>query len=253
MLTHNEYATLVEQAPIMIWRARTDMLCDYFNARWLEFTERTQEQEFGNGWAECVHADDLDRCVAYYVENFAARKIFEMFYRLRRHDGQMRWIFDRGVPFYAESGEFAGYVGSCIDVTDKIEAERALSAAQQREIEQLQRFLPVCAWCKKIRSDDGYWQEVTDYLSSHVATVTHGICAKCEQDLVGCPHGGLDEVCEACRGVQRRRSSPPGRVGQAEGAARTREALTRAGSRAAPRGRASPEWSPRANSRAVEK
>ncbi len=198
VLTAAEYQTLVEQAPIMIWRARTDMQCDYFNDRWLQFTGRTREQEFGNGWAEGVHPEDLDRCVRYYAENFQARKIFEMVYRLRRHDGQWRWIFDRGVPFYAASGEFSGYIGSCTDVTDKVEAEAALSASQQREIDQLKRFLPVCAWCKKIRSDKGYWQEVTAYLHSHVGQVTHGICPECSCKLEGCPHGQGNVPCPEC-------------------------------------------------------
>ncbi len=183
-LSFREYQSLVEQAPIMIWRAGTDMLCDYFNQRWLAFTGRTLEQEQGNGWAEGVHADDLQGCFETYVDSFRQRKIFEMVYRLRRHDGAWRWIFDRGVPFFDADGTFAGYIGSCTDITEKVEAERELAEMHEREIKQLERLLPVCAWCKKIRSDEGYWQEIASYVKAQgLGHVTHGICQGCAAKL----------------------------------------------------------------------
>lgn len=183
-LSHGEYATLVEQAPILIWRAGTDKLCNYFNARWLEFTGRTLEQESGNGWAEGVHPDDLARCLGIYVSSFDRREVFEMEYRLRRHDGTWRWLFDRGVPLFDPAGEFQGYVGSCSDITEKVEAEAAVRAAREEQIERLHRLLPVCSWCKKVRTDDGYWHELERYLaSSHLGRVTHGICQPCAEKL----------------------------------------------------------------------
>jgi PAS domain S-box-containing protein len=121
-LTFDEYRALVEASPVMIWRAGLDAQCNYFNETWLAFSGRTLEQEVGNGWAEGVHREDIDRCLAHYLENFAARREFEMEYRLRRHDGVYRWIFDRGVPFQV-NGEFAGYIGSCVDVHERREAE----------------------------------------------------------------------------------------------------------------------------------
>ena len=121
-LTFDEYRALVEASPVMVWRAGTDAQCNYFNETWLAFTGRTLAQETGNGWAEGVHREDFDRCLAHYLENFAARREFEMEYRLRRYDGVYRWIFDRGVPFQV-NGEFAGYIGSCVDVHERKEAE----------------------------------------------------------------------------------------------------------------------------------
>jgi two-component system CheB/CheR fusion protein len=121
-ITFDEYRALVEAAPMMIWRAGTDAKCNYFNETWLAFTGRSQEQEAGDGWAEGVHANDLDRCVAHYLDHFHRRQQFEMEYRLRRHDGVYRWIFDRGVPFEVH-GEFAGYVGSCVDVQERRQAD----------------------------------------------------------------------------------------------------------------------------------
>src|SRR5438270_12767604 len=97
-LSGTEYAVLVEQAPIMIWRANTTTECDYFNERWLQFRGRSMQQEIGNQWAEGVHPDDLDQCLKTYLGSFEKHEVFEMHYRLRRHDGLYRWIFDRGVP-----------------------------------------------------------------------------------------------------------------------------------------------------------
>jgi PAS domain S-box-containing protein len=118
----------------MIWRAGLDAKCDYFNDTWLAFTGRTLEQEQGDGWAEGVHPDDFERCVAFYLDHFRRRAAFEMEYRLRRHDGLYRWIFDRGVPFSDDAGAFAGFIGSCVDVDDR---RRAQETEQQHTQEQL--------------------------------------------------------------------------------------------------------------------
>ena len=179
-LSLSEYGALVEQSPILIWRANPGAECDYFNQRWLDFTGRTFEQELGNGWAEGVHPDDLPRCLKIYLDAFAKRQIFEMEYRLRRHDGAYRWIFDRGVPFSHEDGLFAGYIGSCIDVTEKVEAQDALRLAQQAEVNTLRGLLPICASCKSIRDDRGYWTEVEVFVGAHSeANFTHGLCPTC--------------------------------------------------------------------------
>lgn len=183
-LSSEEYRVLVEQAPILIWRANTTTECDYFNERWLAFTGRSFEQEYGNGWAEGVHADDLQRCLGIYLGAFAKREAFEMEYRLRRHDGVYRWIFDRGVPFFGPNGDFSGYIGSCIDVTEKFEAQEALQKAQMAEMNTLRGFLPICASCKDIRDDKGYWREIEVYLRDHSeAQFSHGLCPKCMKNL----------------------------------------------------------------------
>ena len=120
-LSREEYQAIVENAPNLIWRAGLDMKCDYFNEVWLHFTGHTLEQESGDGWVSGVHPDDLERCVKTYLDNFHKRMPFEMEYRLARFDGEWRWINDRGVPYFDQQGVFAGYIGSCIDVTDKVE------------------------------------------------------------------------------------------------------------------------------------
>jgi PAS domain S-box-containing protein len=126
------FKELADYAPVMIWRSGTDKLCDCFNKPWLDFVGRTMEQELGNGWAEGVHKDDFDRCLNIYTTSFDAREHFSMIYRLRRHDGTYRQILDNGAPFF-RGGEFAGYFGSCIDVTEQQATEAQLREAQKMD------------------------------------------------------------------------------------------------------------------------
>jgi PAS domain S-box-containing protein len=94
------------------------MGCTFFNDSWLAFTGRTLEQELGNGWAAGVHPDDLARCLDVYRSAFLARREFHIQYRLRRRDGEYRWVLDIGAPEWEAEGRFLGYVGSCVDVTE---------------------------------------------------------------------------------------------------------------------------------------
>lgn len=119
-----EFRELADFAPVMIWRAGVDKRCDWFNKPWLDYTGRSMEEELGDGWAEGVHPADLDTCLATYVGAFDAREPFSMEYRLRRRDGEYCWLLDHGAPFYRD-GHFAGYWGSCIDVTAHRDAQRA--------------------------------------------------------------------------------------------------------------------------------
>lgn len=112
------YLKIFEEFPALIWRARLDKLCDYFNKTWLEFTGRTMEQEFGNGWAEGVHPDDFDFCLQTYVTAFDKREAFLMEYRMKNKYGEYRWIRDFGRPFYDLDNSFLGYIGSCYDITE---------------------------------------------------------------------------------------------------------------------------------------
>ncbi|NML46187.1 PAS domain-containing protein [Ramlibacter sp. G-1-2-2] len=150
-LTSTEYRLLVEHSPVLLWRAGLDAKCDYFNETWLAFTGRSMAQELGDGWAGGVHPDDLQRCVAYYLDYFHRRQAFEMEYRLRRHDGAYRWIFDRGVPFTDDSGVFAGFIGSCIDVDERRQGE---DAQQRQAREQLELARDFEKWILAIVSHD---------------------------------------------------------------------------------------------------
>jgi two-component system, LuxR family, sensor kinase FixL len=126
------FRTMANAAPVMIWMSGVDRLCTFFNNPWLEFTGRSMEQELGNGWADGVHADDLQKCFKTYTEAFDARQPFVMQYRLRRNDGEYRWVSDQGVSRYDAQGEFAGYIGSCVDVTELVNKDVALRESEER-------------------------------------------------------------------------------------------------------------------------
>jgi PAS domain S-box-containing protein len=117
------FRTMADTAPVMIWMSGTDKLCTFFNKGWLDFTGRSLEQQLGNGWTEGVHHEDLDACVEVYVNSFEARHPFTMEYRLLRWDGKYRWVLDSGGPRFAPDGTFLGYIGSCIDITERKQAE----------------------------------------------------------------------------------------------------------------------------------
>jgi PAS domain S-box-containing protein len=121
--SESRFRTVADFAPVLIWMAGVDKRCTFFNKPWLEFTGRTVEQEVGDGWVEGVHPDDVTQCLKGYVESFDARRPFMLHYRLRRHDGEYRWIADHGVPRYDATGAFAGYIGSGSDVTERLRAE----------------------------------------------------------------------------------------------------------------------------------
>jgi PAS domain S-box-containing protein len=130
--SEERFRIVADSAPVLIWMSGLDKLCTFFNKPWLEFTGRMMEQEMGNGWAEGVHPDDLQSCLKTYNEAFDARQPFVMQYRLRRHDGEYRWIRDDGVPRYEAQGHFSGYIGSCVDITEFINKEQALRESEER-------------------------------------------------------------------------------------------------------------------------
>ncbi len=129
--SENRFRHMANTVPVLIWLSDTSKLCYYFNKPWLDFTGRTHDQENGNGWAEGVHPDDMTPCIETYVRCFDARQSFAIEYRLRRHDGEYRWIYDQGAPRFDDEGTFIGYVGGCVDITDRKMAEERLIKAQR--------------------------------------------------------------------------------------------------------------------------
>ncbi|HKY05679.1 MAG TPA: PAS domain S-box protein, partial [Blastocatellia bacterium] len=125
--SEERFRTLANSAPVLVWMADAEGQRNYFNKPWLEFTGRTIDQEVGNGWAELVHPDDSQRVLAIYKESFGARASFNMEYRLRRKDGQYRWMLVHGVPLYKPDGGFTGFIGSCMDMTEIKETEEERS------------------------------------------------------------------------------------------------------------------------------
>jgi hypothetical protein len=120
------FRALADTAPVMIWMAGIDGRCDWFNRPWLEFTGRAIDDELGNGWVEGAHPDDRDRRLQTSRSALVRRTGFTLEYRLRRHDGEYRWILDHGVPRFTPEGEFFGFIGSCVDIHEQKEQQREL-------------------------------------------------------------------------------------------------------------------------------
>jgi len=133
--SEERFRLMASTAPVLIRMSGTDKLCTYFNKLWLDFTGTTLESELGNGWLKGVHPDDMPSCQDTYTRAFDRREEFRMEYRLRRHDGEYRWMLDSGVPRFNPNGSFTGYIGSALDITDHKKAEEALSSVSRRLIE----------------------------------------------------------------------------------------------------------------------
>ncbi len=133
--SEERFRSMADTTPVLMWMAGPDMLATYFNQNWLDFTGRSLTEELGDGWVDSVHPDDVPRCHQLYTEAFALRERFRMEFRLRRHDGEYRWIVDMGVPRFNADNSFAGYLGSCMDVTDHKLAEEMLHNLSRRLIE----------------------------------------------------------------------------------------------------------------------
>jgi diguanylate cyclase (GGDEF)-like protein/PAS domain S-box-containing protein len=117
------FRTLANNGQALVWTAGLDGGCDYFNDLWLRFTGRTLEQEVGEGWVESVHPDDRSTCLETYRVAFARHEPFSMEYRLRNVNGEYRWFLDQGSPRFDTEGQFLGYVGHCLDITEAKHAE----------------------------------------------------------------------------------------------------------------------------------
>ena len=138
--SEERFRIMADTAPVMIWITGLDKGCTYANKRWLDFTGRRAEEEEGFGWARNVHPEDYERTLEVYSTSFDARQPFELEYRLRRHDGEYRWVYASGIPRFSADGGFLGYIGSCLDLTERKESEVALRKAHE-ELHQLKNQL----------------------------------------------------------------------------------------------------------------
>jgi PAS domain S-box-containing protein len=132
------FRTMADTAPVMIWMSDAEKRGTFFNKGWLDFTGRALAEELGEGWTQSVHPEDLGRCLTVCGRAFRERRPFTIDYRMRRGDGQYRWVLDNGVPRHDADGTFLGYIGSCIDITERREAELE-SARQRNELAHLSR------------------------------------------------------------------------------------------------------------------
>jgi PAS domain S-box-containing protein len=180
---------MADSAPVLIWISDTSKACIWFNHPWLTFVGRSMEEEIGHGWAENVHPEDFDRCLQIYTQFFDSRRPFKMEYRLRRSDGEYRWVLDHGIPRYGKYGEFMGYIGSCIDITERKIYQQALED-KTHSLEITNRELEQFAY---IASHD--LQEPLHMINSFVDL----LCIRCDQKLDNKEKEYLDFVRQGSR------------------------------------------------------
>jgi PAS domain S-box-containing protein len=156
--SEERFRHMADAAPVMIWMDDAAGMSTYFSKPWLDFTGRTLEQELGKGSRDGIHPDDLPTFVAAYDRAYAARSAFQTEYRLRRHDGEYRWILETAFPRLAASGEFEGFIGSALDITDRRRAEDSV-----RESEERFRFMadaaPVMIWLDDVDANVTYFSK----------------------------------------------------------------------------------------------
>ncbi len=124
--SEERFRTMADTAPVLIWTTDADKLCTFVSQTWLDLTGRIFEEELGNGWADDIHPSDRDARLEAYAHCFDQRSLFTLEYRVRRHDGEYRWLLDKGTPRFASDGTFLGYIGSATDITERKRLEERL-------------------------------------------------------------------------------------------------------------------------------
>ena len=185
------FRTMADYAPVLLWMAGRDKLCTFFNQGWLAFTGRSLEQEIGDGWAQGVHPADMDRCLETYHSAFDEHRPFEMEYRLRRHDGEYRWVLDRGAPLFASNGEFMGYVGSAVDITEHKRAQESsqrLAHLERQVSDGLSKVLDNTPFLLTHCSRDLRYLFVSEAYATMIARAANEVIGKSIIDIIG-PEG----------------------------------------------------------------
>jgi PAS domain S-box-containing protein len=129
--SEENFRTMADATPVLIWQADRDAICFWFNQVWLDFVGRSLEEEVGEGWLVGVHPEDIEHCFDIYHINYTLRLPFKMEYRLKHHSGDYRWILDTGIPRFNALGNFDGYIGSCIDISEFKHTQQIMNEAKE--------------------------------------------------------------------------------------------------------------------------
>ena len=169
------FRLLADSAPVLIWLSGADKLRNWFNKVWLSFTGRTMEKEMGHGWTEGIHPEDLQHCLDIYHQAFDARQKFEMEYRLRHFDGECHWIVDYGVPRFDGNGQFLGYIGTCIDIQERMLLQKELSDRSHR-LNSIIEGTNIGTWEWNVQSGETIfnerWAEIIGYTLNDLSPIS---------------------------------------------------------------------------------
>lgn len=149
--SEERFRNMADNAPVMIWVTDPTGYCTYLSQSWYEFTGQTEATGLGFGWFDATHPSDCDYARKIFLTANGRCEAFRIEYRLRRKDGEYRFCIDAASPWFGVDGQFKGYIGSVIDITDRKQAEEAL-----RESEELKRrILESSKDCIKVLTLDG--------------------------------------------------------------------------------------------------
>jgi PAS domain S-box-containing protein len=161
--SEQRFRSMADTAPVFIWMCDTNGECQFVNKAWLDFSGRTFEQELGRGWAEGLHPEDRKRGLADFTKAVERRERFWAEYRMRRADGEYRWILDTGTPRFNSDGQYAGYIGSCLDVTDARQDREALRVARDElAIRVAERTAELLQAIEALRQSEQDYQVLAD-------------------------------------------------------------------------------------------
>jgi PAS domain S-box-containing protein len=177
--SEERFRTMANAAPVMIWMSDPDKRCTFFNKGWLDFTGRTLEQELGDGWAEGVHLEDIDRCRDVYASAFDARREFTREYRLHRGDGKYCWVLDHGVPRFDTDGTFLGYIGTALDISEGKRSEETLN----KERAFLRQVIDIDPNFIFAKDRDGRFTLVNQAVADAYGTTVEGLIGKTDADF----------------------------------------------------------------------
>ena len=194
-----KHKTLVNNIPGMVYRAYPDWSAEIISGSEAicEFTEKELNSKEEN-WLSLVHHDDKEGVLKAGSELTLAQKNIVQIYRIKTKGDDIRWVEDRKTSIFSDTGDFVGIDGIVFDITARKGAEEALLRERDKlkdalsKIKTLSGMLPICASCKKIRDDNGYWNQIENYIREHSeAEFSHGLCPECAQKLY--PDLGLGE------------------------------------------------------------
>ena len=161
--SERRFRSMADTAPVFIWMCDTAGQCVFVNKAWLDFSGRTLEQELGGGWADGLHPEDRERCLADVAGAVARRENFRAEYRMRRADGEYRWILDTGTPRVNAAGRYAGHIGSCVDVTEARQDREALRTARDElAIRVAERTAELVRANEALRQSEQHYQVLTN-------------------------------------------------------------------------------------------
>ncbi len=182
--SEQRFRLVADAAPVMIWMDDADGMSTYFNKPWLDFTGRTLEQELGRGSRDGIHPDDLlARFIAVYDAAFTARRGFQTEYRLQRADGQYRWVLETATPRFTASGDFEGYAGTAIDITERRQGEQVLRK-ERRFLRQVIDINPNFVFAK---DREGRFTLVNQAVADAYGTTVENLIGKTDADFNGNP------------------------------------------------------------------